>query len=219
MTTWWNKNVKNNLETFFGWVKDFNNPNKVYCRNHVIKKNYKSILDCGCGFATEYYGYKYNDNYDIKYTGADSCKYFIDFNASQGIHMVEADLDCTLPIGDNAYECVFCREVVEHLSYYENAINEFIRIGKKEVIIVWFLKPGSIPLYDDELPESLKQKPWTAAGEDQINYWEEEDLYHNVYAIDKIEKFILSNPKVEKITWHDFTDKESVLHITLKEAL
>ena len=218
MTDWWNKNVENNLETFFGWVKDFNNLNKVYCRNHVKNNNYKSILDCGCGFATEYYGYKYDD-YAIKYTGVDSCKYFINFNTTQGISMIDADLDGELPIESNSYDCVFSREVIEHLPYYEKAISEFIRIGTKEIIIVWFLKPGSLPLCGDELPESLKNKPWISAGEDQINYWEEEDLFHNVYAINKFESFVLSNPKVKKITWNDFSEKESVLHIALKDIL
>jgi ubiquinone/menaquinone biosynthesis C-methylase UbiE len=210
--------LKKRMDDFKSWIEDYNQITKSYCRKYVASKGYKNIVDCGCGVATEYYGYKH-DCYNIEYTGLDSCEYLINFNRANGINMIKAELEVHLPIDSNSFECVYCRGVIEHLSYYENAINEFIRIGKKEVIIGWFLKPGSQPLYEEELPGSLRSKPPINIGEDQINYWEEEDLYHNVYAIDKMEKFILSNPKVEKIIWHDLTEKEGVLHIILKEVL
>lgn len=194
MTTWWNKNVKNRINDFEGWIGDHNQPTKLYCRKYVASKSYKDIIDCGCGVATEYYGYK-SDAYDIKYTGLDSCTHLIELNRDRNINMIEAELEKDLPIEDNSYECVYCRGVIEHLSYYKKAIDEFIRIGKKEVLIGWFINP------DDK--------------EDQINYWEEEDLYHNKYNINNLEDFILSNPKVNQLFWQDINEKESVLHIIL----
>lgn len=185
MTTWWNRNAKNRIDEFKSWVGDFNQPSKIHCRQHIIRKKYKTMIDCGCGLASDYYGFK-NENYDIDYTGLDSCDFFIETNKAQGIKMIAAELVNDLTIPDNTYEVVYCREVLEHLPYYEKSVSEFIRIGSKEVIIVFFIPPSD--------------------HDDQIKYWEEEDLYHNVYNKNKLEYIIVSNPKVEKIIWSDVND-------------
>lgn len=204
MTTWWNKNINENdgnkKEEFASWLKDHREENRVYCRNYISQKGYKTFLDCGCGLAVEYYGFK-ADNYDIKYVGLDSCKYLLKSNKLLGIDMIEAELESNFPIEDNSYECVYARAIIEHLSYYETTISELIRVGSKEVIISWFIKP-------DE-------------KDDEINYWSEEDLYHNKYNLTKLEKFILSNDKVDNIVWKKVEDAkhpdhENVLHIILK---
>lgn len=197
MTTWWNKNVENRMSDFTGWIGEADQPTKLFCRKYVAKTGYKSIIDCGCGVATEYFGYQ-NDSYKIDYTGLDSCKHLIKLNEERGIKMIEAELEQDLPLKDNSYECVYCRGVIEHLSYYEKTINEFIRSAKKEVLIGWFIKPDG--------------------AEDKIDYWKEEDLYHNKYNKEKLEKFILSNPKVKKISWDEIDEKENVLHIILKDS-
>lgn len=195
MTSWWQKNLQTRIDDFSSWIGDFNKNDKIYCRKYVAEKNYKSLIDCGCGLATEYFGYKH-DNYDINYTGLDSCRFLIERNEQQGINMINAELEALLPIRDSFYECVYCREVLEHLSYYETAIKEFIRIGQKEVIISWFIKPDS--------------------KDDEINYWDVEDLFHNKYNIEKLEKFILDNSKVDSLFWKEVSEKENILHIKLK---
>lgn len=195
MTSWWQKNLQTRMTDFSSWIGDFNKNDKIYCRKYVATQGYKSLIDCGCGLATEFFGYK-NDNYDINYTGLDSCQFLIERNKEQNITMIEAELESPLSILDSSYECVYCREVLEHLSYYENAIKEFIRIGQKEIIISWFIKPDS--------------------KEDEINYWDIEDLFHNKYNIEKLEKFILDNPKVDSLFWKQVSEKENILHIKLK---
>ena len=114
--------------------------------------------------------------------------------------MIKAELEQNLPILDNSYECVYCREVLEHLSYYEKTISEMIRISSKEVIIVWFIIPDN---------------------EEHINYWEEEDLYHNKYEINKLEKFITSIDKVDNLFWEfveDLTNRKDVVDELHKES-
>lgn len=185
MTTWWNNNIETRMGDFKAWIGDFNQPSKVYCRKYIAENQYKSILDCGCGLATDYYGFK-EDNYTISYMGLDSCKFLVESNQNQGISMIHAELETNIPILDNCYEVVYCREVLEHLSFYEKCFNEMIRIGSKEVLVVFFIKPG---------PE-----------EDQINYWETEDLYHNKYDKEKLENFLASHSKVDKFFWVDVAD-------------
>lgn len=195
MTSWWNKNSENRIQDFVGWVGDHSQITKSFCRKYVISKQYKSIIDCGCGLGSEYFGYKH-DKYEIEYTGLDSCKHFIEQNSKNSIIMVEAELEKELPLLDNSFECVFCRGVIEHLSAYEKTLSEFIRVAQKEVLIGWFIKP------DDQ--------------EEKIDYWVEEDLYHNRYNKQALEKYLLSQPKVDCICWEDIDDKENVLHIILK---
>jgi len=116
MTTWWNKNIHNNSNNrkndFSSWLKDHNQDNRIYCRKHIAQKGYKSILDCGCGLAVEYYGFK-SDNYEINYTGLDSCTYLVESNKLLGINMIEAELEKKLPIEDNAYECIYARAIIK----------------------------------------------------------------------------------------------------------
>lgn len=194
-SNWWNDNVEKRMEEFTRWTGDYNKDTKNYCRKHIAEKGYKTVIDCGCGLATEYYGFK-DENYEVNYTGLDSCQYLVNLNKEKGINMIEADLESDLPVKDNSNDCVYCQEVIEHLLGYETTINNFIRIAKKEVMIIWFMKPGDEP--------------------DFIDYWPAEDLYHNKYNMDKLEKFILSNPKVNNLYWKDINEKESVLHIILK---
>lgn len=191
---WWNKHVKDRFDEFNNWLGDHDQITKAWCRKYIASQGYKSIVDIGSGAASEYYGYKH-DQYDIDYTGLDSCKHLIEFNQGKGIKMVEGNLEDPLPLLDNSYEVVYCRGVLEHLTNYKIAINEFIRSAEKEVVIGWFIKPGN--------------------EEDQINYWEEEGLYHNKYNKQKIEELLKNNTKVKSFNWHEINDQENVLLIKL----
>lgn len=195
MTSWWNKNIENRIDDFKSWVGSYDKPAKKMIRNHVIEKKYKSILDCGCGLASEYYGYK-NDDYKIRYVGMDSCDKFVEINSESGIKMIKAELEENFNIVDNSYDCVFCKDVLEHLKDYKNTLSEMIRVAKKEVIVGWFIKPIN--------------------DEERINYWDQEDLYHNEYNINELESFIKENEKVLSFEWVNVDNKEFNLHIYLK---
>lgn len=196
MTTWWNKNIPDKrLEEFEAWIKDGVQSDRVYCRKYIAEKNYQSILDCGCGLAIDYYGFKESD-YPINYVGLDSCHYLVNLHRSKGIQMIDAELDNPLPVEENSFECAYGREIMEHLQYYRRTLDELIRIATKEVIISWFIRP-------DHEPEDIR-------------YRKDEDLFHNKYNIDQLEKFVLSNDKVEDISWHEPNEKHMVLHIKMK---
>lgn len=184
MTSWWNNNINHRLNDFKAWVGTSDQPSKKYCRNYIIFQGYKNVLDCGCGLSTDYEYFKDNN---IDYTGLDSCQYFVDINKRNGIKMIEAELESDLPILNDSYDCIYCREVLEHLSYYEKALNEMIRISSHEIIVVFFIKPHS--------------------EEDKINYWQEEDLYHNTYNKEKLELFLTNNSKVHSFFWKDIDDE------------
>lgn len=172
MASWWNSNVEKRIRDFISWTGGFNQPSKVHCRNYIVKNQYKSVIDCGCGLATDYFGFKH-DGHEIDYTGLDSCKYLIKYNIDRGMKMIDAELTKKLPIKDNSYECVYCREVLEHLPYYEKTLKEFVRIATKEVIVVFFIKPLSENEWEAEL-NSRKEKMLKEFREEIQRAWDRE---------------------------------------------
>ena len=187
ISNWWNKNMNESmLSTFTGWVGDYNADSKKKVRDYVILKKYESILDVGCGLCDTYYAYK-NDKYEIKYTGLDSCKYFVDKAREQNIDIFESDMN-KIDLLNNSYDIVYGRHILEHLPTFKDALSEFIRISKFETIIVFFIKPML---------------------EEKINYDSALDLYHNIYSKKDIEDFLVNY----NFEWIDINEKEILLHI------
>jgi ubiquinone/menaquinone biosynthesis C-methylase UbiE len=250
MSDWWNRNAETRIDDFKAWVGESNQPSKVYCRDYIVKKKYKTVMDVGCGLATDFFGFLQDGHEDVSYVGLDSCQFFVNTNRAKGITMIEAELEADLPVSDNYCDVVYCREVLEHLSYYEKTLSELIRMAKKEVIVVFFIKPLEEHQWEQEIadkkekikkefrekqdrklreelstlesddPESRAQienkysfeiDPEVKEEDKEIYYWPEEDLYHNKYDKSKLEKFILSMPKVKKIFWKEVQDQPYVV--------
>lgn len=187
ISDWWNKNMNDNmLPTFSSWVGDFNSDSKKKVREYIISKNYKSILDVGCGLCDTYYGY-INDNYQIDYTGLDSCQYFIEKAKKDKINVIESDMN-KIDLSDSSYDVVYGRHILEHLPTFKDALGEMIRISRFETIIIFFIKP---------------------VNKEEIKYASDLDLYHNIYSKNEIEEF-LSNFDFE---WLDLNKNEIVLKI------
>jgi len=191
MNDWWNKNLPHDLANFEKSIGDCNAVSKVYVRKYVREKNYKSILDAGCGLCSEYVGYK-NDGYDIDYLGVDFCDYLIDQAKTKSIPVIKSSIE-SINLLDSSKEIVYGRHVLEHQSYYEKSLNEFIRIAQKEVIIVFFIWPTN----------------------EKINYDAVANLYNNQYDLCKLTYFLLYNPKVNSVQFEKL-EYEIILHIYLK---
>lgn len=177
ISNWWNDNMNDEmLSTFKGWVGDFNTTSKKIVREYTISKKYESLLDVGCGLCDTYYGYK-NDNYEIKYTGLDSCEYFIKNAKEKNIDIIESDMN-NINIKDESFDIVYGRHILEHLPTYKPALSEFIRISKRETIIIFFIKPQD---------------------KEYIHYNNGNDLYHNIYSKKDIEQFL----KSYEISWEE----------------
>jgi ubiquinone/menaquinone biosynthesis C-methylase UbiE len=194
--TWWDDNLhnQNQFNTFLGWIGDYTATSKVFFRN-FLKENthFSSILDIGCGPATEFFNFK-KDEINIDYMGVDSSQILFKYNIDRGVPMILAD-SSNIPIADNSYDIAFARHVLEHQSSFENTINEMIRVGKVLAAHIWFKKPADI---------------------EHIDYNPNNNLYHNTYNINLLNNYILSNPKVDSIEWKDIDHTESILLIWLK---
>jgi ubiquinone/menaquinone biosynthesis C-methylase UbiE len=193
--TWWNKNIDTKLETFKGWVGDWNAPSKQYMANYLKNKSYSSLIDAGCANATFYHTLKYN-NINIDYIGVDSCKQFIETNNKNGIQTIDNDIRDMKHFTDSSIDIVFSRHTLEHQPNFEQTLNEFIRVANQEVCHIFFIPPKIV---------------------EKMDYNPEIDLYHNVYSISKIETFLQNHSKVSKWNFaYNIGSNECALHIYKK---
>ena len=178
--TWWDNNLPKMNKMFFNWIGDSSAPSKVFFRKFLKNKGYKSIIDIGCGPATEYNGFK-NDNIDIEYMGVDSSKFLYDLNTSKNIPMIQAEAH-KIPVDANSYEISLTRHVLEHQPHFKPVLNEMIRISTRLVVCIFFIAPQEKEI---------------------IDYNKKSNLYHNTYNINDIESFLNSNKMVSKYEWYN----------------
>lgn len=195
--TWWDENLNSRMEEFLNWIGASSAESKVYFRNFLKTSplEFKNCLDVGCGPATEYFGFK-EDGIILEYTGVDSSKILNDLNRKKGIPMIMAEAH-SIPANEAEYDLVFSRHVLEHQLNFEPILAEMIRIGKKLVVHIFFIKPS----------ELSQEFIWTDLQKD--------NLYHNRYNIQDMETFLHTHPKVKKFTWHDINKQENMIAIEL----
>ncbi len=190
--TWWRDNLDQKMDTFKNWLGDESAISRVKAREHIKNKNYKSVLDIPSGLCTDFFGFK-KDRIDIEYFAMDITEKLVEQAKKRGINCTQGNIQ-KISLTDNYVDVCYCRHILEHLDYYEKAINELIRVAKKEVLIVFFIKPTD--------------------KKDVIDFTY--GHHNNCYNKEKFENFILQNKKVEKIEWQEVNQFESIIHIYIK---
>lgn len=194
MLDWWNKNAKEHLSAFKTYVGDHTAKTKQDVRRYVMSKGYSSILDCGCGLCSDYYGYRIDES-KIEYTGIDMCEYFIETAKEHGINAVLGTIE-DIPFETGIFDVVSTRHVLEHLASFENAMLEMIRVAKKEIIVTFFITPGEEECISNEIHGGVP-------------------LYHNRYKKQDIEKFLSGMGLTYR--WEGAENGECILHILKDE--
>jgi ubiquinone/menaquinone biosynthesis C-methylase UbiE len=190
--TWWNNNLKNKMGDYLGWLGDSTADSRIFIRDNIKELGIKSFADFGCGPCVEYTALK-EEGYEFEYLGIDSCIHLKEINESKGINFINSPVEKT-GLDDNSYELSYSRHVFEHLPTYEDILNEMIRVASKYVVHIFFIKPTEI---------------------EKINYWDEENLYHNSYSKNDIENYLSKNSKVKSFEWLDINKDENALVISL----
>jgi ubiquinone/menaquinone biosynthesis C-methylase UbiE len=192
--TWWDDNLKKEYKfnEYLGWLGDASAESRVFIRDNIKELQIKSIADFGCGPCVDYEALK-NDGYEFEYLGIDSCVHLKEVNKSKDIPFINAPVEKT-GLVENSYELSYSRHLLEHLPTYKDALKEMIRVSSKYVVHIFFIKPSD---------------------EENINYWEKENLYHNHYKKSDIENYLKKNKKVESFEWLDINDKENSIIIEL----
>lgn len=180
---WWIYNLTNAqiLIEFERWLGPIDAPSRKFIREIVRDNKYKTVCDIPCGLGIDYHGFK-KDNISATYTGIDNSPVLVDLLHKKNIPVFLGDIE-DIAYPDNSFECVFCRHILEHLTYYEIALSNVIRVAHKEAIIVFFIAPTD--------------------GPDKINRADERGypIYHNHYNKEKLEKYVFSNANVQGIEW------------------
>ena len=193
--TYWNKFINDNtINTFNGWVGNYNTESKNVFYKFLNENNITSVLDVGCGTATIYDGIQQNCMRTIKYIGVDSCDYFV--NMGKNKNVIKSDIR-NIPFNDDNFEVVFGRHILEHQSDFESTLKEMIRLSNKFVVHIFFLKPSR----DGEIEQNI------------INYDNNQDLYHNIFSKKLIELFLQNNIKVKSFKFENINIKENMLVI------
>jgi len=195
---WWETNAPDNHVSFAQWLGGPKAQSRVTMREHVRAKGYKSILDIPAGGCVDFDGLR-QDGLNIDYVAMDITPKLIKQAQARGIKAKLGSIEA-IPLADKTFDIAYSRHILEHLEYYEKAIDELIRVAKKEVFITFFIKPH--------------------AQADVIDLREFNDhlLYHNVYDQEKFEHYVKANPRVEKIEWEDLNPEEIIVHIYLKDV-
>lgn len=189
--TWWDENLGTLMKDFLGWVGDHHAMSKKFVRNYVESRGYRSIVDIGCGPATEFTGYK-EDRYRISWVGVDSSSILHKRAVDNKVPVLLGEVN-NLPLPDKSRDVAFSRHVLEHLPNFKDALREHIRVASKEVIVVFFMPPTDATV--------------------EYNYTPSANLHHNRYCKKDIEEFCRLSKRVKSVRWQSLPPHESVMFI------
>lgn len=195
---WWEKNLEAMKPLFAQWFGGCSSPSRIKARQHIRAQHYKTILDIPCSFATDYLGFQ-QDGIVIEYLGIDIAPTFIKLAQEKNIPAQQGSIE-DIPFPDSSFDVCYSRHILEHLSGYEKAIQELVRVARCEVLIVFFIKPTVEP---DNFSLSSDHNSL---------------LYFNRYNRRTLEEYVLSNAKAKAVAWEDVNDKEVILHIYLNKC-
>lgn len=155
------------------------------------------MLDIPCGAGTDYFGILH-DTIKIAYQGIEITPKLVTFCKDKGVPVLQGSIE-QIEFFDSSFDIAYARHILEHLSYYHKALHELIRVAKKEVLVVFFIPPQSMP--------------------DKINLYTIRgfQLYNNRYNKELIEQFLREHKKVAHWLWQNITRSESFLHIYLND--
>ena len=102
-------------------------------REYIAEKKFTSVLDCGAGNFSEYYSFE-EDGIDIKYTGIDITKRFVEKAKAKGIDAFHCSIQ-NMPFENNSFDVVICYDIINHQKEIMPCIDEAMRVAKKEVIV------------------------------------------------------------------------------------
>jgi ubiquinone/menaquinone biosynthesis C-methylase UbiE len=103
----------------------------------------RTLLEVGCATGVEYEGIR-EAGLPVTYTGLDLTPAMLEL-ARQNFPeatWVEGRAEA-LPFADDSFEVVLLRHVLEHLSDYQQAVFEAVRVASRAVFCVFFIPPSS----------------------------------------------------------------------------
>lgn len=150
---WWDQASKNNIKRVVDRLSLPNDRERLEINKILKSHEVESVLDVGCGPATEYLSFQQEDCLNrIEYTGLDRSQTMLDVAQERfpGLATVRGDVE-SLPFGRGSYDAVIIKHVLEHQPEgFKKTITEAARVARKYVIIDFFhaLLPITIKIND-----------------------------------------------------------------------
>ena len=181
---WWEKNFDTQGETFRNWIGNEDAPSRRYLQGYVSAKQLSKVLECGAGLCIDA---PLVTAAGAAYAGIDITPKLVAEAKAKAFDVELGSIE-DIPKPDESYDLVYCRHVLEHLSSFQTALDEMLRIAKREVLVVFFLPP--------------------VESTTRIDLHQEMHVYHNVYDRREIDKHL--DKYVRRWVW---VGKELVLHV------
>lgn len=178
----WDSVSNHEFERIVNRLSNLNDPERHNIRNILAAYDVQSILDVGCGPATENASFRSNNRLErVRYTGLDESQRMLSLakdRVSTTSSLVRGDVHA-LPFSDNAFDAVLLKHILEHQpDGYERSLSEAIRLAKKLVIVNFFHTLLGLAFPDIRL-------------NDRRNF------ANNWYGRKKFENFLVTRPKVD----------------------
>lgn len=135
---YWNSTKVEKLATLVDRLSNVDDPERKTIRRILEEEKPSSILDAGCGPATEIQGYmKYGIN--ISYLGLDRSSYMLSIakKRHRNTNFAKGDVE-EMPFQSNSFNAVLLKHILEHLPDYQKTVQEAIRVSNEIIIIDFF---------------------------------------------------------------------------------
>lgn len=168
---YWSHAPREQLNKLIDHLSNAESAERVKLREILDRRKPGSILDVGCGPATELSGYE-KHGLNINYTGLDGSEVMLKVARKRHptARFVKGNAQ-NLEFPNSSFNAVLLKHILEHLPSYESAVSEAVRVASEMVLIDFFQRP--IPL-----------SPWDMKIKNCKGYWE------NWYGERKFENFL-----------------------------
>ena len=114
-----------------GMLLDEQNQQRIEETAALVPNSVRSLADIGCGNGIFLHYLQSKFNFSL--LGVDRSQQAL---RHVQVNKIQADI-INVPVGDHAFDCVTCLEVLEHIPYvnYQNALQELARISSQYILI------------------------------------------------------------------------------------
>ncbi len=135
---YWDHAQRQEFDDLVGLLSNINDPERVEIRRILRERSVRSLLDAGCGPATELLGYK-QERLPLAYTGLDQSQSMLELCCKRHPEaaFVRGALD-DMPFADRGFDAVLLKHVLEHQSDYPDVVREAVRVARRLVVINFF---------------------------------------------------------------------------------
>jgi ubiquinone/menaquinone biosynthesis C-methylase UbiE len=171
---YWDHAQEQDLGRVVELLSHTDDPERFEIRRVLHELKPRTVLDAGCGPATEFEGYQ-RAGLPMTYTGIDGSERMLAMARRRypSARLVRGALDA-MPFGDRSFDVVLLKHVLEHQPDYRPVIREAVRLCRRAVVIDLFHRLLPLPF--------------------DVRLKDRRGFHNNWYARGRFEKFVQSLP-------------------------